>query len=1216
MAMQWTKEQQQVIYLRNADILVSAAAGSGKTAVLVQRIIEKIMDEEHPVNIDQMVIVTFTQAAAGEMRERILAAIEKYAALYPDNEHLQRQRTRIHMANISTIHSFCKNVIQNHFQEIGLEPAFRIGDEGELKLLRKEVIGNVLEQYYEAEDEEFHRFVETFSNGRSDEKVEEILLKLYDFSMSYPNPSAWLSECEKMYHADSYEEWMQSAWMTELFAHLQNMLGYVEEKLALAWELLDDMGVMEGYGPIFACYAEAVRNLKGQADYRLWQRQLGELKPPALPRGKKSCQDEEVREQIKSLRDSIKHVFDKIESDYFVQDEIEIREQMDRNGPLICKMTELVRCFASQYKAEKRQKNLLDFNDLEHEALHILLDEDGNPTETAREYGEFFDEILIDEYQDSNLVQEYLLTSVSKASFGGHNLFMVGDCKQSIYRFRLARPELFMEKFHSYSTTEGDCRRIDLHKNFRSRKEVLAGANYICSRLMQESLGGIAYNEEAALYPGMEYEYPGDESKYATELMLFNRSEEDVDLSGVQYEAKLIAHRIKQLISEKEGLMVFDKSTGGYRLARYCDIAILLRSMSGFDDVLVEELAAEGIPAHTISRAGYFDTLEITTILNYLRIIDNPRQDIPLVSVLKSPFVGIDDEDLARIRTWLDEEALYDCVCSYAEEGAEEALRDKLSEFLKQLQQFRENMCYMPIHKFICHLLDVTGYAQYVRIMPGGEQRSANVEMLIEKASAFEQTSYLGVFQFIRYIEQLRKYEIDTGEASIVNENDNTVRIMTIHKSKGLEFPIVFVAGLGRKFNKMESRQELITHPSLGIGIDYVDVEKRRKSKTLLRKTILQANHLETYGEELRVLYVALTRAKEKLILSGGMDSIENSIRRAYEEGFSIQPSYGYLTMANSYLEWILAAVIGHRDAYEMVERYVPKPGVCRESQPFSQAQFCIAEKSLQEVMQEDLEEMAEEERGELLFDKGSRECQETLPEEILQVLQYTYAYSLEQEIPAKVTVSELKRAQMMTEEEGEQMFEQSEMEPIVPSFAQAQKEEVSAVSRGTAYHKVMEQLDFARTESLEQVEEQLEEMFRSGILEEEMRRVIRPEKIWRFASSDIGRRMQRADLAGMLYREQPFVYTLSAKSLQEQWDSEEPVLIQGIIDGFFEEDGEIVLVDYKTDYLGEHGEQTLRERYGIQMKYYRMALEDIMQKPVKACVLYSVYLDKEIAIR
>ncbi|MCI8371316.1 MAG: helicase-exonuclease AddAB subunit AddA [Lachnospiraceae bacterium] len=1215
MAVQWTEEQQQVISLREANILVSAAAGSGKTAVLVQRIIDKVMDQNHPVNIDQMVIVTFTQAAAGEMRERIQAAIEKEAALHPENEHLQRQRTRIHMANISTIHSFCKHVIQNHFQEIDLEPSFRIGDEGELKLMKKEVLSLVLEDFYTEGSEEFYRFTETFSSGKSDDRIEEIVLTLYDFAMSYPYPRQWLEHCRNLYTVNTYEELMQTEWMQILFAHQFRMLEYTEEKLVQARKLLEGFAEAENYQQIFDYYASRIQAMKAECDYSSWQKQLENLTSPALPKGKKSCPDAEVREEVKGLRDEVKEILEKMREVYFQQSAEQILEDLSHCAPVIEMLIQAVLRFQERFQEEKHRQNLLDFNDLEHEALHILRNEEGEPTETAKEYAEFFEEILIDEYQDSNLVQEYLLTSISKQPLGGNNLFMVGDAKQSIYRFRLARPELFMEKYHTYSLEEGPCRRIDLHKNFRSRGEVLDSANYIFEKIMKRSLGGIDYDHASALYQGMEFATPVHEGDYTTELLLFDRKNKDLDIDSIQYESKLIAHRIKALVDEETGLDVLDKREGTYRKARYRDIAILLRSTGGFDTILLEELAAEGIPAHMLSREGYFDTLEITTMLNYLRIIDNPLQDIPLLSVLKSPFVGLDDEELVKIRIEQEEVSIYQCVQHYMEEGEEEALRIKLSEFFAQLQQFRMEMCYMPIHKFICHILDATGYGDYIGVMPGGGQKKANMEMLVEKAAAFEETSYAGVFQFIRYMEQLEKYKIDTGEASIISENDDTVRIMTIHKSKGLEFPIVIAAGLGRKFNKMESRQPLVIHHTLGLGMEHVLLETRQKNKTLLRSVILLQNQLESLGEELRVLYVALTRAREKLILTGGVDQIEKCIKRACRDGYSSAPDYGSLTMAGSYMEWILAALSGHPDAEEEIRNYISTPPSTRVQSDFPHASFLIREIQLSELIEEDLQELVQEERMNLQMDMEKSGNQEELPEKLRERLEYQYQYEEQMSIPAKVTVSELKRAQREEPEEGHLLYPLQESVKIQPSFLQQERAEVSAVNRGTAYHKVFECLDLDRCESISHVEEQLEHFYENGILEERMRAVIRPRKIWRFACSEIGRRMRRAQTEGKLYKEQPFVYAVPACEINDNWDSQELIMVQGIIDVFFEEEGELVLLDYKTDYIKEGQESMLSQRYRIQFEYYQRALQEITGKRVKELVLYSVFLEKEIIV-
>ena len=1259
MAVQWTKEQQKVIELRDTDILVSAAAGSGKTAVLVQRIIGKIMDENHPVNIDQLVIVTFTQAAAEEMRERIMEAIEKQSALHPQNVHLQRQKTRIHMANISTIHRFCKHIIQNHFQEINLEPSFRVGDTGEMALMRQDVLSEVFEHYYEEGREEFLQFTEYFAGGKDDEGVGEVVLQLYESAMSNPNPEQWLKKCCGAYQVKTCEQLMETEWMKALFLHLQGLVRHAKNRVLQAFGRMDDTQGCEAYGGIFSYYEALLEKLMGQADYQTWFLALGGFEHQKLPTGKRACPDVSVREELKEIRDELNKLLDDLKKKYFKQDAETVLLQFEESRCMMELLVEVTLFFHKQFLAEKRKNNLLDFHDLEHEALHILLDEDGNPTQTALEYAEYFDEIMIDEYQDSNLVQESLLLSVSKHMFGKHNVFMVGDSKQSIYRFRQARPELFLEKFHSYTVGTGQQQRIDLHKNFRSRREVLSGANYIFGRIMQEAVGGIAYDAQAALYPGREFEAPSDENAYVTELLVFDKKEKELVPDSIQYEAKIIAQRIKQLTDEKNGISVQDKKTGRMRPAQYRDIAVLLRSTPGYDTALMKELAAKDIPVHVLSKEGYFDTLEITTILNYLRIIDNPLQDIPLLSVLKSPIGRITDEELARIRIFCENGSIYDCIKAYAansrpeekndgkvseetiqqseedmrreEMQTDESLRLKLSEFLEQLQQFRKKMNEMPIHKFLCYIADETGYGDYIRLMPGGEQRRANMDMLIEKAAAFEQTSYLGVFWFIRYIEQLRKYKIEMGEASVAGENDNTVRIMTIHKSKGLEFPIVFVAGLGRGFNGMERRQKIVIHPRLGVGMDYVNLELRQKQKMLFKEALLQQNYLEELGEELRVLYVALTRAKEKLILSGGVAGLEKHVRQAYARGYRTSLSYADICGAGSFMDWLLCALAGHRDMQPLLDAYIEDRGSSWEETSAAQtmfpASFLIKEMNMEQMFDSDLTELASEERSLLLFDREKENCRKPLPEEVEKQLSYRYPYEKYNQIPVKVSVSELKSRKLSAfaeEEDSVRLLEnaakKSRKKPL-PSFLsqeallQEPEEDIAAVNRGNAYHKVFECLDFTCADTAEQGKEQLEQLYASGKADRETERVIRPQKIAAFAASPLGKRIGAAQRAGRLYREQPFVYAMPAKEIDPQWDSDQPVMIQGIIDVFFEEGDGLVLLDYKTDYLQPGQEFLLSERYAQQMKYYRLALSAIMNKPVNECLIYSVGLEVSIPL-
>lgn len=1211
MAIEWTGKQKEVIDMRDANILVSAAAGSGKTAVLVQRIIEKIMDETHPVNIDQFVIVTFTRAAAGEMRDRIQSAIEREAALYPENAHLQRQRTRIHMANISTIHGFCTNVIRNHFQEIDLDPAFRVGDEGEFKLMRKDVLAQVLEEYYEEGSEEFLNFAETFSTGKTDDDMEDVILDLYHFAMSFPYPEEWFEDVRDYYKVENYEQLKESAWMVSLTDHISGILQSVKRKVDRLEMLVGDHPDTIYYQETVSGYREMVKRLLAQSDYEYWYGIFSGMVHPKLPLGKKSCPDEGLREEIKSARDALKTQLDNLKDAYFQQSPQQVLADMANCKPVIDMLIQVTKRFMERFKEEKRERNLLDYNDLEHEALHILRDEDGNPTETAREYAEFYEEILIDEYQDSNLIQEYLLTAVSKTAFGGNNLFMVGDAKQSIYRFRLARPELFMEKFNRYSTTSGNNRRIDLHRNFRSRKEVLDGANYIFGKIMKPSLGEIDYNEDTALYNGMTF--PPSEDDYRTEVLIFDKKK--VEVSAKEYEAKMIAHRIKKLVSKSEGLSVVDKKTGQYRKARYSDIVILLRSTKGFDTILTDVLAMEGIPAHTVSKEGYFDTLEVVTVLNYLRIIDNPFQDVPLLSVLKSPIVAVTDEELAKIRIFHGEDDLYTSVKAYGEEGEEKELQEKLCRFLEQLQQFRQKMYYVPVHDFIAQVLDETGYGDYIRVMPGGEQRRANLNMLIEKASAFEKTSYTGVFQFVRYVEQLQKYEVEMGEASIQSENENTVRIMTIHKSKGLEFPIVFVAGMGRDFNRMDERKVLATHATFGVGIDSIFLENRVKSKSLYKKAIQLRNRLESMGEELRVLYVALTRAKEKLILTGSVANMKNTIMAACEEGYRELPSYAALSTASCYLAWVLMALAGHVDMRELIDQYVEPGGMAGICRFFDEARYVIREVSLSHMMEEELEEMAREERLDMELDLLKEKDTKDLPENLRKALEYVYPHHGNGAVPAKVSVSELKHAAMILDEEEEQIIKAKETEPIVPSFILEKEEKVLGSDRGTAYHTVFEKLDLCQADTLAHVREQMEQLYETGMLEPAFCNIIRPEKVFAFASSPIGKRMKEAQIQGKVHKEQPFVFALPARELDNGWDSGEPVMIQGIIDVYFEEDDGIVLLDYKTDYVKSGNPTELIDKYKTQLDFYKKALESLTGKRVKESVLYSTHLEQEIVL-
>ena len=1266
MGVSWTTEQQQVIDLRNRNILVSAAAGSGKTAVLVERIVKIITDKNHPVDIDHLLIVTFTNAAAAEMRERIGNAIEKALDEQPGDEHLLRQLTLIHNAQITTIDSFCLYVVRNHFHEIDLEPNFRIGDEGELKLLREDVLGKVLEQNYEEPSEAFSDFVEGYASGRTDAALNEMILQLYEFSRSYPWPEKWLDSFVGIYRIENREELDRAEWLAPLTQNIRFVLKDCEQllKQALAVTQQDDGPDM--YEKAVRSDLEKYESLSKLTSFCELSVALSDIKYDRLASSRGFEGDPDKLELVKSLREQAKDVVKKLCKQYFFCSPEMMIEQLERTEPMLEEVVRLTKQFADEFAAAKRRKNLVDFHDVEHFALQILVDEETEKVKkTAEEFRDTFEEIMIDEYQDSNEVQETLLRSISREERGENNIFMVGDVKQSIYRFRLARPELFMKKYDSYSLEESTTQRIDLHKNFRSREEVLTCTNDIFYKIMVRSLGNVEYDAEAALYPGASYPVSAD---FTPEILLADSNDElleDTELSDKKtLEAKIVAEEIRHLMKTQP---VTDKATGELRAARYSDIVILLRSLSGWADSLVEVLNGNGIPAHTVSSTGYFSTVEVQTVLSMLRLLDNPRQDIPMAAVLRSPMAGLTDEELAVLRLEDGSVPFHEAVLELAEglyeEDGQKEISDseadseadqkqgrnadgkkeddiettahrKLLKFYKKYRQLRQLVPDTPIHELIEIILRETGYGHYVAAMPAGSRRTANLNMLLEKAAAYEKTSYKGLFHFVRYIDELQKYDVDFGEADMVGENEDVVRIMSIHKSKGLEFPIVIVSGMGKNFNKQDTRSKMVLHPELGIGLDYMDGKKRIKSPTIAKKAIAKQIELENLGEELRVLYVALTRAKEKLILTGTLKDAPEKLeffRQQANLSKAADRPLSYLTRegASGYLDWILPAVLSYGDKYPV--RIVEA------------AELVLDEVENQLEQNEDLTERIEE-----------IEAADTqLVGQLKQRFSQRYPYQVDVLRKNKYSVSELKHRAMRERFEAEQeetvpAFLEEPVTPTIPLFIQREEsvEQETAnrgALRGTAVHRVMECYDFASEKS---VQEQMEAMEKEEKITADMRALVKEQIVADFVSSETGRRMALAQCGGALYREKPFVMgfteeelenygfgvgsnTDSCENIYEKTDSnqekeeqkkvrheEDLTLIQGIIDVFWIEKDGIVLLDYKTDRVQQAKE--LIDRYATQLKLYADALERVFaarKLKVKEILIYSFFLEQLITL-
>lgn len=1318
MAVTFTKEQQETIDARNASILVSAAAGSGKTAVLVERIIQMVKDPVHPVDIDRLLVVTFTSAAAAQMRERISQALSDAVDEHPKNAHLTRQLTLIHHAQITTIDSFCLYLIRNHFDEIGLDPDFRVADEGEVRLLKRDVLDEMLEEYFargaessgedsaagdgsrpsEAEEGRetgkgsetdgscagsFQEIVEYFSPQGNDKRLEEQLLSLYEFAMSYPWPEEWLQEHQKDYDVPG-GGLDACPWVEELKSYVKTQLSEAAQLLEQALSLCREPDGPYMYLDTLLEDQERVEELSHAENFSELYEGFSSLSFGRISSKKDVAVSQEKRERAKELRGTVKDLFTGLKEKYFYASAEAQEERMRACAPFVKELLELTLDFCHRFSEKKRERGILDFHDMEHLALQILISrEDGklSATRTARQLRETYEEIMIDEYQDSNLVQEYLLLSISGEEDGRYNRFMVGDVKQSIYKFRLARPELFMEKFDRYrrletaeepGTAENGAaqgktaqsgsvceRRIDLKKNFRSRRQVTDSVNEVFSCLMGKDLGGVAYDADAALYPGAVFPDPEMEDPYRTEVLLCVPGEDGMEEK--EREAMAVAGRIRELVGR---LPVVDSETKQLRPARYSDMVILLRSPSGWDETFKKVLETCGIPVYISSRTGYFAATEVQTVLNFLRVLNNPLQDIPLFGVLKSPAAGFSDREIALIRAKKEKGRLYESLCACAQEGQEAGKKTEEAElcakaqaFLTLLERFRNYAVYLPIHELIREFLEQTGYLYTASALPGGEQRRANLEMLLSKAESFEKTSYFGLFHFIRYMEQVEKYDIDYGEASLQDENADTVRIMSIHRSKGLEFPVCFVSGLGKRFNMQDIAKPVIVDMDLGIGLDYVDSVLRMKRGTLKKNVMAGKLQRDSLGEELRVLYVAMTRAQEKLILTGGLKAERaEKLKEEMEKAAVREKDDGTLTEgadterllpffrrsgASSYLDWLLPAWQQTGQRMELVDASRLLAGQMEKEQS-------------REQQLEGLKQFLETEPA------GAGETEETAAQDAVARdaaarlsarLKSGYPHRNLERLYTKTTVSELKKAGMAeAAEEAYHLFEEEEVVPYLPRFVRSE-DKLGGAARGSAYHKALELFPFGSwmarkdagrgglaeggperagsgkenagkdrvSESAENgadrkaLEALLDEMREQGRLLPEYREAVSPWRLEAFLKSALAARMGRADAAGLLHKEQPFVLGIPASELGEDFPGEETVLIQGIIDVYFEEDGELVVADYKTDAVTQAEE--LVNRYRVQLDYYARALEQLTRKRVKEKIIYSFALQKEILL-
>ncbi|HZK34974.1 MAG TPA: helicase-exonuclease AddAB subunit AddA [Bacillota bacterium] len=1197
----WTDEQQEAIDSRDCNLLVAAAAGSGKTAVLVERILQLIIKDK--VSIDTLLVVTFTNAAAGEMRERIGDALAKALDKgHGDPEHLRQQMSLLPGASISTLHSFCISVIRRYFYVIDLDPGFRIGDEAENSIIKLEVMEDLFEREYEKAVPEFLGLLERFGGNRDDEDLKNLVESIYSFIQSKPNPLEWLKDKVEEFSLDQ-DEMEDSSWCRALrdqtVTDLKGLLGILDDSLRLCQMPNGPEG-----------YQDAIISDKSQLQHILMLLEKEGLKATIDAYSKisfkrlapcKKDTDETLKTRAKKLRDGVKKAIGTLGNGAFTYDMESYTAELNELYPYMDYLYKLVEDFHIEFTKKKQDKGILDFNDLEHHALRILADD-----QVAAELQQKYSHIFTDEYQDSNIVQETILGRIRREN----NFFMVGDVKQSIYRFRLADPTIFLSKYQLFKPGHGLNRRVDLNKNFRSRPHILDGVNYLFENIMSADFGQMDYDEEAALYQGGEFT-PIDQTSIEVNLLERQvKTDSDAqmevdplveDMSDVEVEALLVANRIKHLLEEE----IFDKNLGdkgGFRKIEYRDIVILMRSTVGRAPVFQEILSQDGIPVFADINTGYFGALEIKTMVNLLKVVDNKQQDIPLLSVLRSPIGGFSAQELIDVRIASPAKTFYEAVLDYI--GANQGkISDRLKGFFDRIGTWQQYARYMTMEDFLWKLYMESGYYYYVGAMPGGIQRQANLRLLLDRAGQFQQTSIKGLFRFIHFIDKLTGSSGDMRVAKALGENENLVRIMSVHKSKGLEYPICIVTGLGKRFNMRDSNAPFLVHKDLGLGPKYTNPETRQTFDTIAKSAIKQASQLESLSEEMRILYVALTRAKDRLILIGSAGGLD---RAAQKWANKLTPYT--LSRGTSYLDWICPVLMRHEDGACLRDLAGQEDLFLGEdiqpNQGPSSWHIKVYDRSDISSRVRDVSDQKNKLKEEL---KSPAIEDNDLAKIIEQRFSHIYPYKSASGVPSKLTVTEIKKINTP-----EALYKV----PILiehPKFTESRKH-FTAAERGSIVHFVMQHLDLKGVGGEDEIADQLKEMTRLELLTPEEAAATDIATIAKFYKSETGRRIISAD---PLWRELPFNYKKEASEVIDGLDIEgETLLIQGVIDCCFVEDGKWVLIDYKTDWIANESDiDRAVNNYRVQLELYSEALERLSDKPVGERILYLLNIGRAISI-
>lgn len=1184
----WTNEQLQAIEKVGNNILVAAAAGSGKTAVLVERIINKIINQK--INIDEILVVTFTNAAASEMRERILEAIYKKIEEDPYNSHLQKQINLIGRASICTIDSFCLDVVKNNFYEIDISPNFRIADNAELELIKQETLEELFDKKYEIEDKDFLKLLETYTTYSSDEPLKELILNIYNFIQSHPFPNEWLEEQTEKYNLEEKleQDFSNTEWGKIIITNLKEELLDSKVKSEQVAKSIDKFEELKKYALVLRTDAEELEDILKLENWDEIYNAVNTMNFEKWPVDRKITLEEKeiAKEKRDEIRKQIKKTLETINcnSKQANQDIFDMYQILKALKKLIFEYDELL-------KQIKKEKNLVDFSDIEHNALNILLKKDEShcyvPSDIALKYKKKFVEIAIDEYQDSNLVQESILTSISN----GKNIFMVGDVKQSIYKFRQARPELFLDKYEKYTIEdnfESKGNKIQLFKNFRSRENILDTTNLIFKEIMSKELGDIDYTEEEYLNLGANYEETEKQSiKANTEILVIDNKAEEIEdeeneeleepIQNIELEAKLVAKKIKEILDSKQ--VVFDKKKG-YRPITYKDIVILLRSTKDKANIFENELINLEIPVYSDTSTEYLNSIEIQTIMNLLKVIDNPTVDIPLVSVLRSMIGGFKDNELIKIRLEEPKKSFYEAMKLYKNE---DDIKEKIGTFLEKVSLWKKESEYLELDELIWKIYIDTGYYNYVSLMPDGILRQANLKLLFEKAKQYEKVSFKGLYNFINFIEKVRTSSGDLSSAKLIGENENVVRIMSIHKSKGLEFPLVFLCNCNKKFNVQDLNNQILLHQDLGLGASFIDSDRKLQYSTFAKEAIKIKSKEEIISEEMRILYVALTRAKERLIITGISNDLEEELRDK-EDLLSLYSSeeklnVNLLKKYKSYLDWIELVYLKNKNLEVMSLEKISKEDILKNEINSSDKEKNI---NLEDIIKNI--ELKNEEK-------------------IKNKLNWEYEYLELSKIEGKTSVSRIKQLETKDAE-----FNKTIMK--TPQFLKEETTKLTGAQKGTLIHLCMQHLDVKEDYTEQKLKDLIENLlFKKKISSVEAEN-IDINKILNFTKSNLWQEVKNSKL---VEREKTFYTTVSVKDIYDNNVNEE-ILVQGIIDLYYiNEQDELILVDYKTDYITE--EKELIQKYTKQLELYKRALEEALYKKVFKVYIYSTCLNKEILL-